>query len=487
MSFHRFFWGIAFSFSAAAFAQEPQTCANVKGVGVSSHTVTIEGKTLNYDVTTGFMQVPSADKTAQGCVFYTAYVVQNQGAHRPLTFAFNGGPGSASLWLHLGLMGPKRVDMGSDGLSPNLPVSLIDNEYSPLDITDVVMIDPIATGFSHPVGGASTSKFFGVKNDYVSIGSFVQNYLNLNLRWTSPIYILGESYGGMRGSLLAKYLQAELRIALSGVIFISPAFSWTPLDFGTPDNNVSYWTFLPSFATTAWYHKKLPPNLQSLTVEEVFAQAKKFAFTEYRDALDRGDDLSEEEFSDLAQKISDFTGLDKNLVEQEDLAISDTVFFANLKKSESEVIGRYDGRFTSHQADIAEEIPDPSGTIPGFAYTAAINTYLREDLRYQAADPYAIFAEIPSWPAEQNNPLIEVVGELEKALSLNPKLKVMVASGYFDLATPLTSVDYELSQMPHASKHKSQIQIKTYFGGHMMYINPEALKRLKTDLTQFYK
>jgi len=446
----------------------------------TTHTTTIGGQSVSYTATVGFMEVQSADASASACIFYTAYTVESK-TPRPVMFAFNGGPGSASLWLHLGLLGPKRVNLGSDGLQPAKALALIDNTESPIDVTDIVMIDPVATGFSHTEASASTDKFFGVKNDYVSIAAFIRNFLNTNQRWNSPKYILGESYGGIRGPLLTQYLQDEMGIGVDGLVLVSPALSDTTF-FGETDNNVPYWTFFPNFATTAWYHKRLSPEMQALSVEEVYKRAQSFASTRLHDALDAGSLLSNKTVDHIATRMATYTGLDKQYIIDSNLRINDSMFFAALLRAQGLLIGRFDSRFTGHAA--AGDGFDPSDTLLNYPFTAGINSYLREDLAWPLVSPYETSADIKDWPAmgEGNQ---GVLGPLATALTHNPNLKVMITSGYFDLACPMGTVDWELTQLPGAPDIRKRISRKFYFGGHMSYINPAVLTQMKSDLTAF--
>jgi carboxypeptidase C (cathepsin A) len=461
------------------------SCSNAQSAQVASnHTATINGKQISYDVTTGFLEVTAADNTSKACIFYTSYVVNN-GKTRPLTFAFNGGPGSASLWLHLGIMGPYRVDMGADGVTP--PASggalLIPNDFSPLDLTDIVLIDPVSTGFSHTENGAMNDKFFGVKNDYTSIGAFIQNYLNLNNRWTSPKYIMGESYGGIRGNLLTNYLQSSLAIAIDGLILISPAISYTTF-FNSPDNLTPYWTNFPNFATTAWYHKKIAAQYQGLDLNSVYEQAKKFSFDRYRTALELGSLISNSDFTSVAQELSDFTGLSLQYVTNANLRVNSQSMFVDLLADSQQTLGRYDSRFTKKSLT-RNNWEDPSADLVGFRYVAAINQYLRVDLNFHQVSPYAEFGKITEWNDSQEDGTDSMV-QLAQAMSSNPKLNVMIASGYFDLACPMATVEYEISQMPLSALLRSRISHKRYVGGHMMYTNPQALAQLKSDLVTFF-
>ena len=450
----------------------------------TQHTGTFGGKQIAYTATVGFMEVQSADQSAQACIFYTAYTVQAQTSPqtpRPVLFAFNGGPGSASLWLHLGLLGPKRVDLGSDGLQPARALTLVDNTDSPLDVTDVVMIDPVATGFSHAEGAAPNDKFFGVKNDYVSIGAFIQNFLNINKRWNSPKFILGESYGGIRGPLLTQYLQDSLGIGVDGLVLVSPALSGASLNFGQADNNIPFWTFFPNFAATAWYHKRLSPALQALTVDQLYRRAQMFASSRLRDALDTGVLLSNATLERVANQMSEYIGLDKALLINNGLRIDDGTFFGALLKSSNQVVGRFDSRFVG--AALSTGSFDPSDTFLVYPFTAGINSYLRGDLAWPLVSPYTTSAAISSWPGWEGND--GVLTQLLQSLIQNPNLKVMVTSGYFDLACPMGTVDYELAHLPGPAGIRSRISRKFYYGGHMSYINPTELTKMKTDISTF--
>jgi carboxypeptidase C (cathepsin A) len=477
------------SFNFAFADLKDGTCGDSEKATVTTeHTVKIRSLNLNYKATVGYLEVTAADQKSKACIFYTAYAVQNTAAPRPITFAFNGGPGSASLWLHMGALGPKRVDMGPEGLGGVASANVIDNDSSPLDVTDIVMIDPVATGFSHVEGDAKNEAFFGARNDYASVAAFIQNYLNANNRWTSPKFVMGESYGGIRGSLLAHHLQSDYGIGLAGVILVSPALSWTTLDFSAADNNVPYWSFFPNFATTAWYHKKIAAKYQSMSVADVYTAAKKFADTALRDALDQGENLDQATFDSVAQAVADFSGLSKSKVEELNLRIQDTDFFVGLLEDQRQTIGRFDARYVGQNPTPIRspaDIVDPSDSASGAPFTTAINQYLHLDLQLPIVSPYATVTNVSQWPFDSDGTTFNVLGDLSRALADNPTLRVFIASGYFDLACPMGTVEYELSQLPGGQSIRSRISQTKYFGGHMMYINPSALKALKDDLATF--
>jgi carboxypeptidase C (cathepsin A) len=459
------------------------------GLVTTEHMTSIGGKTIHYKASVGYIEVTSRDQTAKACIFYTSYVVpQADGAApRPVLFAFNGGPGSASVWMHLGLLGPKRVDMGADGLHADGDHPLITNDFSLLDVSDIVLIDPVSTGFSHTVGDASNSEFFGVLNDYVSIEAFIQSYLNQNNRWASPKFVIGESYGGIRGSLLANHLQADLDIGLNGLILISPQLSDTSVDFSDPDNNTPYWTYFPTLATTAWYHKRIAAKYAGLDVATVYSQAQAFAFTTLRDALDQGDLLDQAHYDQVAEQISEFTGLSVETVKEKNLRVDHWFFFTHLLADADLTIGRYDSRFTAVAlpSSTSSTYVDPSSSLTDFPFAAAINEYLRSDLNWQDASPYNIFGTVTGWPSDPSDKNTDMTMDLGQALSQNPDFRLMVASGYFDFACPMGTVDYELSQIPGGREFLPRITHTRYFGGHMMYINPSALSQLRADIVSF--
>jgi carboxypeptidase C (cathepsin A) len=305
----------------------------------------------------------------------------------------------------------------------------------------------------------------------------------VNNRWQAPKYLLGESYGGIRGSLLAHHLQSDFNIAIKGVVFISPALSDTTADFSGDDNNVAWWTFFPNYATTAWFHKKIAAKYQNMTVDQVYNLAQQFANTKLRDALDQGDLLDPAVFDSTAQDVADFVGLPKARIAQLNLRVSPENMFLEELSSAGLGIGRYDSRFTAPFVP-GTNFDDPSGTATGYPFTADINEYLRTELNFpQAQSPYNVFGQITSWPDEGGQ--TDVMTDISLALATNPNMKIMIASGYFDLACPMGTVAYELAQMPDGAKLGSRIVQKRYFGGHMMYINPAALQQLKTDIAQF--
>jgi carboxypeptidase C (cathepsin A) len=469
---------------------------------VTQHQLTLNGKTVNYSATVGFLEVvvdpglfsgafpaATATATAKACMFYTAYQIAPApgAAQRPLTFAFNGGPGSASLWLHLGV-GPRRINMGTDGTNPPVPFQLEDNADTPLDLSDMVFIDPVATGFSVPETGSNQDQFFGAYNDAESVATFIRTFTDTFKREDSPIYVMGESYGGIRGSLVAQLLQLPLYLPLKGVIFVSPCLSNTITEFGVPDLDVAYWTFFPTFATTAWYQKVAGAKYLSMDVESTFQAAQNFANTRLADALRLGNALPDAEFHAVAQEMSEFTGIPQSQIEDRHLRLRDTDFFGWELESKHQIVGRFDSRFVGAKLSTQNGATanDPSDLQTGFPYVSAINSYLRNDLGFTTTAPYVDGANITSWPFNSDGAEFDAAANLSQAFADNSKLQVFVIGGYYDLACPIGTVEYERSHLDIDSAGASRMAIHHYPSGHMAYINPIAMHEIKSDLADFY-
>jgi carboxypeptidase C (cathepsin A) len=506
---------LAFATASAQAAATGGCTDSGRGPVTTSHQVVVGGKTLAYSATVGFIEVtidpaaftyalngPNATPPApsanppKGCIFFTYYTVANASAQpRPITFAFNGGPGSASLWLHLGALGPKRVDMGPEGLTPVIPFQLNDNADSPLDLTDIVMIDPMATGFSFPEGTTTPDQFFGAQNDAMSVATFIRDFLDRYNRRSSPLYVMGESYGGVRGSMVAQLLQAAFYLPLKGLILVSPWLSSTTTNFAEDDNVVPFVTFFPSYATTAWYQakhgipSKVSPQILAMNdPEQVFRAAKEFADTQYLNALIADGNLEESAYHEVAQSISGFTGISQEVIEDLDLRLRDTDFFNDVLQAQNETVGRFDARFVGHRLSHQDgtTASDPSDIATGLVFVSAINSYLRNDLNFQSQTPYADSGDITSWPFNSDGSELVATHNLSQALADNQKLRVFVASGYYDLACPMGTVEYERDHIDREANGRDRVEIHRYPAGHMMYINPLALRQLKTDLTGFF-
>jgi carboxypeptidase C (cathepsin A) len=462
----------------------------------SSHSITIGGKEIKYTVTTGTIilreETPDREKDFEGekpkaSFFFIAYTKDGvrDPAKRPLTFSFNGGPGSSSVWLHLGVLGPRRVVMTDIGDLPKPPYQLADNEYSLLDTTDLVFIDPVSTGYSRPVEGEKARQFHGFKKDIESVGDFIRLYTSRYGRWLSPKFLIGESYGTTRASGLSDYLQDRHWLYLNGIMLVSVVLNFQSIRF-TPGNELPYVLFLPSYAATAWYHGALRVRRP---LDKLLAEVRTFAVEEYAPALAKGHDLKPRERRAIAEKLSRYTGISQDYIEHSDLRIPDYRFFKELLRSRGRVVGRLDSRFTGIDRDTLGEGPDndPSFTNIMGPYTAAFNDYIRRELKYESDLPYEILNG-GVWPwsfAEHENEFVYVAEALRKAMTINPYLKVFVANGYYDLATPFSATEYTFNHLGLDETLRGNVSMSYYEAGHMMYINMPSLEQMKKDLAAF--
>ncbi len=465
----------------------------------SKHSIKIGDKEIKYTVIAGTMVMkeetpPEQAKESEGekpkaQFFFVAYTKDDveDKSKRPITFSFNGGPGSSSVWLHLGAIGPRRVVLEDDGNLPKPPFKLTDNEYSLLDETDMVFIDPVSTGYSRAVEGQKPQEWHGFKKDITSVGDFIRQYTTRYGRWLSPKFLIGESYGTTRASGLSGYLQERHGMYLNGIMLISAVLDFTTIDFYV-NNEVPYVMFLPTYAATAWYHHKLKIRkpLQALLKE-----AEKFASGEYAAALLKGDTLTKRERAAIVEKISRYTGLSSEFIERSNLRINDQHFFKELLRDRGETVGRLDSRFIGRDRLGVTERPeyDPLLTNVLGPYTAAFYDYVRSDLKFESDLPYEILTE-KVWPwsyAEFENHFVNVGETLRAAMTYNPYLKVFVANGYYDLGTPYFATEYTFSHLGLHESVRQNISMGYYEAGHMMYIHLPSLAELKNDLVEFMR
>jgi carboxypeptidase C (cathepsin A) len=456
----------------------------------TSHEVTVGGRIMKYTVTTGMMPIKNAAGDIEASIFFMAYTLDGAGpiSQRPLMFSFNGGPGSSSVWLHLGALGPKRVRMLDDGLMPPPPYQLVDNQHTWLDQTDLVFIDPVGTGYSRAARPDLAQKFYGVRGDIESVGEFIRLYLTRYERWSSPLFLVGESYGTTRASGLSGYL-VDKGIALNGVILVSAVLSFQTVRFAQ-GNDLPIILILPSYAATAWYHKKLPPDLQRKELRSVLDEVEKFAAGEYTVALGRGDALTGAERKAIIDKLARYTGLDPVYIDRCNLRVDLSHFNKELLRSERRTSGRLDSRFTGIDASTVSERPDsdPSNNAIRPPYTAVFNNYVRTELGYKSDLEYFILGGgIGRWDWGVDNGYADTSDYLRNAFSKNPYLKVLVASGYYDMATPYFAMEYTLNHMNLAPSQRSNISLTYYEAGHMMYIELKSLARLKQDVSGFLR
>jgi carboxypeptidase C (cathepsin A) len=473
---------------------EKQTPVPPESAAVTHHEWKAAGTPVAYTATAGNLVIHDDDDKPYGSVFYVAYTkdsVAEEGT-RPITFLYNGGPGAATIWLHMGSVGPMRVVTASPDATGSAPYKLVPNEYSLLGKTDLVFIDAVGTGFSKPVGKATEKEFAGTDQDVTAFERFIERYITLNKRWNSPKYLMGESYGTTRSAALADALQ-EKGIELNGVVLVSSI-----LNYGVrvPGYDTEPVVYLPSYAAIAWFHNKLaqkPADLKSF-LDEV----RRYARGPYAEALAQGDALPAAEKDAVAQKLSACTGLSVDYLKQTNLRINPSRFRKELLRGEREVLGRYDARFEGTDIDAAGETPgyDPSDTGIAGAFIAAFHDYLAHDLNDTTADTYYVSGPKvnDSWdwkhkvPGGRGRPmqLPYVAGDLADAMRKNPKLKVFSANGYFDLATPFFSTEYDLDHMYLEPALRSNVEFGYYPAGHMIYLNVEALKEYRDDMNRFY-
>ena len=423
-------------------------------------------------------------------VFVVSYLRDDvaQPGSRPVTFCFNGGPGSSSVWLHLGMLGPRRVDMGPEGFAESLRVNLRDNEHSLLDVSDLVFIDPVSTGFSRAVKGEKAKEFHGFRKDIESVAEVIRLWCTRNGRWTSPKYLAGESYGTTRAAGLAGYLQERHGLYLSGLMLISSVLDFSTLLFG-PGNDLPPQLFLPTYAATAHYHRRLDDELQALPLTELLRRVEGFARDRYGPALFRGASLPVEERRSLAQEVARYTGLRPEFVEANDLRIEIFRFVKELLRSERRTVGRLDSRYTGMDRNAGGEQFEYDPAYAAFQghYTAALNHYLRSELDYSNDLPYEIIADLyRNWSYKEfENRYVNVAETLRKAMSINPRLRVHVASGYYDLATPHFASDYTFDHLGIEPELRGNLEFSYYEAGHMMYVHEPSLAELKERLGRF--
>lgn len=486
--------------ATAAFAQTPQPAQSPKPAPAieikdeppvaQKHSVTVKGNVLNYTTTTGYMPIRNAQTgETEARIFFIAYTLDNPSAGRPLMFSFNGGPGSASVWLHLGALGPKRVKMLDDGMMPAPPYELADNENTWLTETDLVFIDPVGTGYSRAAKQELAQKFFSLQGDLDSVGEFIRMYLGRYERWNAPLFLVGESYGTTRASGLSNVL-FEKGIALNGIALISTVMNFQTLQFAD-GNDLPLVLIFPSYTSTAWYHKKLPADLQSKPLRQVLDESEKFASGELATAFMKADRMTPAERQSVVDKFSRYSGLDIKFVENNDMRIELGEFLKELLRSERRTAGRLDSRFTGIDKSAAGATTDfdPSMTAIRPPYTAAFNDYVRKELGFKSdLEYYILGGGITSpWTYGLTQGYADTSVNLNAAMRKNPYMKIFVGAGYYDMATPYFAAEYSVAAMNLDPTLRKNISFSYYEAGHMMYIETTSLKKLKADVTSFMK
>jgi carboxypeptidase C (cathepsin A) len=488
---------LSLSLSPISWAQEPKptdatpppaasTAKPAKSDDViTDGLVTIDGKKISYQATTGKIALLKEDGTPRATMFHVSYVRTDvDRAQRPVTFAFNGGPGSSAVWLHMGALGPRIIKMPGDGTLPVTPPARYQNNASSiLDVTDLVFIDPVSTGYSRAEKDTKAAEFHGVNEDIEAVAEFIRLWITKQKRWGSPKYLLGESYGGIRAAGLSHYLQNRFAMSLNGVIMLS-----TLIDFQTlspaSGNDLAYQIFLPSYTTTAWHHQVIKGDREAL-----LERARTFTYGPYAAALIKGQDISAEEKSSVAREIAALTGLPAALIEELDLRIDPTRFRGELLKAQGKVIGRFDGRVAWDDTDRADAYAeyDPSYSLAYGVFGTAMLDYLGQDLKWQEQQPYEVLtSKVHPWRWGADNAYVNLSERLSLAMRDNPKLRVLIQCGHTDLATPPEGMLYSARHMRQLPADlRKNISVAWYEGGHMFYLNPPDLKKMRADLVDF--
>lgn len=457
----------------------------------TSHSVTINGVEMHYKAIAGNILLKNEQLNPKASIFYIAYFKDDvkDKADRPLIFCFNGGPGSSSVWLHMGIFGPRRVLLSEEGESLP-PYQVINNEYSILDLADLVFIDPVSTGYSRAAPGEDAKQYHGVDEDIQSIGEFIRQFITFYERWDSPKLLAGESYGTTRAAGLAGHLHDEQKIYLNGIILISSVLNFQTLYDYDKGNDLPYTLYLPTYTATAMYHNKLAGDLQKdfkKTLEEV----KQFALTDYTQALMKGNTLSKEENAKIIQKLSAFTGLSPEFIDRSNLRVNPYRFCMELLRAKNLSVGRFDTRIVGDAMDTSCDYPsyDPSFNAVAGAFTAAFNQYVRQELNVKNDREYKILADInSSWNySKATNQFLNMSSTLHDVMTKNKGLKVFVGSGYYDVATPFFATDYTFNHLRLTPSLQNHISLYYYMAGHMMYVQKASLIKMKNDLDTWMK
>jgi carboxypeptidase C (cathepsin A) len=459
---------------------------------VTHHTIVLHGKRIAYTARAGTLLLRDSSDAPTASVFYVAYTADRADARtRPVTFFWNGGPGSSTIWLHMGSFGPVRVEVPKNGTQPPPNPPLVTNQSSLLDTSDLVFIDAVGTGWSTVVGHGKTSDFWGVDEDASAFAQFIQRYITRFARWQSPKFLFGESYGTTRAANVVNVLQERNSIAVNGVVLLSSALDYNFLPIGQgPGEDYAYISYLPTEACVAWYHHKVARNPADLA--QFAATVRAFAGGEYAAALRQGDALAPAERARIVAKLHQYTGLDTSYIEAANLRIDPNRFQEQLLRGEERNIGRYDGRYSGHEEDPNATYTsyDPSDTMTSAAFVTAFNHYAHDILKYDRQRPYDVLdydvnrqwkyqrGQDPSGPS--------VVADLKSALTENPSLHVLSANGYYDLATGFYGTEYLLQHMGLTPREQQRLHYAFFPSGHEVYLNSDALVQFKADLVRFY-
>lgn len=462
---------------------------------VTHHTVTIDGRQIRYTATAGTFLLKNERDTAIALFGFTAYTRDGITSknERPVTFAYNGGPGSSSIWLHMGALGPKKVVIDDPEATPPPPYEMEDNPYSPLDVTDLVMIDPVGTGLSKPVGKAKGSDFWGVDQDIKSVAQFIFQYIRANDRWNSPKFLLGESYGTTRSAGVADYLFENMGIEVNGIILVSTVLNFETLEFGK-GNDLPYVLFLPTYTAVSWYHQALPVQMSDL--DSLLVEVRQFAKGEYADALFKGSGIDSTELNEVIDRLYRYTGVSRYYWKKANLRLTESQFTEELLRDRGVTVGRLDSRYEGPTPDLLGEYSsyDPQSSTISPVFITDFMDYYHTDLKFPSDQTYntdAYSNKDFKWDWKRGNRREEVgypdvSGDLADVMAKDPYLNVLVLNGYFDLATPFFATEYTMDHLGHnVPAIKDRIQMKYFDAGHMMYVHSESLPVFKSTIAEF--
>jgi carboxypeptidase C (cathepsin A) len=459
---------------------------NEEKTSQTPHVVRIDGRDIRYTATTGTLPIRLDNGQIAARMFYIAYTKDGEDVKtRPVSFLYNGGPGAATIWLHMGSFAPKHVRMAEDGFQPAPPYRLEDNEHSLIDVSDLVFVDAVDTGFSRVMPGVDNQQFHGQSGDLRAFGEFLNVYLTTYSRWPSPKYLIGESYGTIRSAGLAREIQERHGIELNGIVLVSSLLTYQTLS-PAPDNDVAYAALIETFTADAWYHKKLPQDLQSLALKQAVDQSRAFAWGDYTLALTKGNALNDAERTATAQTLARFTGLSPQFILNANLRVTAERFRKELLRDKRLTLGRLDGRFTSIDADAAGERQefDISNTALQGPYTAMFHDYLKNELKWESDLHYPTSGNVRPWTYDQNR-YMDMTEALRSAMTHNPFMKVFVAIGYYDMATVMGGAEFNFTHLAYDRQVTDRVSYGYYEAGHMIYIRPSAHKALKNDVARF--
>ncbi len=484
-----------FALAEDAKKETPKPAAEIPKAesSITSHQLKINGNTIRYKAVAGTTILKNDDGDPLATFGYTAYLQEGVTdlANRPIMFAYNGGPGSSSIWLHMGVLGPVIVTTEDAGFT-GPPFKRIANEFSILDRTDLVMIDPVGTGYSRPIGDAKGEEFWGVDADIKTVSDFIEQYVTENSRWRSPKYLLGESYGGMRSAGVINYVQSKHGMAFDGVILVSPFLNFAVGVDGAGED-LPHILYLPTLAATAWYHDAIDDKPTDLAA--FYEEVKQFAVDVYGPALMKGNRLGADERKAVIAGISRYLGVSEDYIDRANLRISHQQFVQELLRDRKLIAGRIDSRFTGNSLNLLSEKMDydPMFTSVGPAFISNFLDYYHNDLKFGRDKDYVVSGQLfKKWDWAHSrpggmfpNPSPNTMPDLSRAMNDNPELRVLVQQGYYDLATPAFATEYMMDHLTIAEDQQKNIKIELYDAGHMMYLHPPSLVRYKKDLASF--